>query len=255
MTTSSLDRTTRFPVVALLHPRERGWLALAAVALALTLWLALAGPLGRPVWLASLVALAVLVGAGVFKWRDDLRRYGPVVATLSFLLAAQAFHTLEHFAQEVQFRLLQWPASASGGLISPANAEWVHFVWNWLVVALVVALVRGGMRNLWAWLLLAWALAHSLEHTYMFTRYLMMLGELERLGVRGVSAQGLPGVLGRDGWLANSPATQGTFICRLPGLTTALRLDVHFWWNAGEVALLLAAAHVFLKQRLPAYRP
>ncbi|MFN8568221.1 MAG: hypothetical protein U0Z44_12055 [Kouleothrix sp.] len=46
MTTSSLDRTTRFPVVALLHPRERGWLALAAVALALALWLS-AGRLAR----------------------------------------------------------------------------------------------------------------------------------------------------------------------------------------------------------------
>jgi hypothetical protein len=61
-----------------------------------------------------------------------------------------------------------------------------------------------------------------------------------------VTAQGLPGVLGRDGWLARSPASQGTFLCRLPGLTTATRLDVHFWWNIGEITLLLLAGNTFL---------
>jgi hypothetical protein len=57
-------------------------------------------------------------------------------------------------------------------------------------------------------------------------------------------------VFGRDGWLARSAATEGAFLCRLPGLTTATRIDVHFWWNIGEIALLLAAAHVFLRARL-----
>jgi hypothetical protein len=46
--------------------------------------------------------------------------------------------------------------------------------------------------------------------------------------------------------------TQGTFICTLPGLTTAMRLDVHFWWNAIEMLLLLCAGSVFLRSRLPA---
>jgi hypothetical protein len=84
----------------------------------------------------------------------------------------------------------------------------------------------------------------------MFARYLEMRGELARLGFPSLSAQGLPGVLGRDGWLARSPATQGTFLCRLPGLTTAPRIDVHWWWNAGEITLLLASAHTFLRSRL-----
>jgi hypothetical protein len=77
-----------------------------------------------------------------------------------------------------------------------------------------------------------------------------MRADLARMGFPSVSAQGLPGVFGRDGWLARSPATQGTLFCRLPGFTTATRIDVHFWWNAGEIVLLLAAAHVFLRARL-----
>jgi hypothetical protein len=66
-----------------------------------------------------------------------------------------------------------------------------------------------------------------------------------------VTAQGLPGIIGRDGWLARSPITQGTFICTLPGLTTAMRLDVHFWWNTIEMALLLCAGSLFPRSRLP----
>ena len=43
-------------------------------------------------------------------------------------------------------------------------------------------------------------------------------------------------------------ATQGTFLCRLPAVTTANRLDVHFWWNAGEAVLLFLAADRFLRR-------
>ena len=241
----------RFPILALLHPRERTGLVLAALAIGLALWYAAVGLLHQPVWVGTALALALLLLAGALKWRDDLRRHGAAVAVLSVLLAAQGFHSVEHAAQMVQYHLLQWPPFASSGLISAANSEWVHFVWNWLLVAAIAFLaLRGGMRGVWAWLLLAWSLAHAIEHAYMFARYLMMVDELGRLGFPSLSAQGLPGILGRDGWLARAPATQGTFLCRLPGLTTAPRIDVHFWWNAGEITLLLAAAHTFLRERL-----
>ena len=65
-----------------------------------------------------------------------------------------------------------------------------------------------------------------------------------------MTAQGLPGILVRDGWLARSPVTQGTFLCTLPGVTTAMRLDVHFWWNVVEMLLLLGAGSLFLRARL-----
>jgi hypothetical protein len=66
--------------------------------------------------------------------------------------------------------------------------------------------------------------------------------------VSNVAAQGLPGILGRDGWIATSPVTQNTFLCRLPGFATAQRLDVHFWWNVGEVSLLLPAANAYMSR-------
>ncbi|MFL5802195.1 MAG: hypothetical protein ACJ8CR_10705 [Roseiflexaceae bacterium] len=65
-----------------------------------------------------------------------------------------------------------------------------------------------------------------------------------------MTAQGPPGIIGRDGWLARSAVTQGTFLCTLPGLTTAMRLDVHFWWNLIEMSLLLVAGSLFLRSRL-----
>ena len=77
------------------------------------------------------------------------------------------------------------------------------------------------------------------------------MADLRQMGVTGVTAQGLPGVLGRDGWLVRSAVTQDTFLCRLPAVTTATRLDVHFWWNMGELALLLPAAHSFLRAVVP----
>ncbi|MGQ9892994.1 MAG: hypothetical protein ACUVSY_04280 [Roseiflexus sp.] len=49
---------------------------------------------------------------------------------LSILLALQGFHTVEHIAQWIQYHILRWPSFLSNGLLSAANSEWVHFVWN-----------------------------------------------------------------------------------------------------------------------------
>jgi hypothetical protein len=106
------------------------------------------------------------------------------------------------------------------------------------------------MRNFWAALLLAVTTAHTLEHTYLFIRHLIVLSELHQMNIYNVTAQGLPGIIGRDGWLARSALTQNTFLCTLPGLTTAMRLDVHFWWNVIEMGLLLVAGSVFLRSRV-----
>lgn len=233
------------PLLTLLDPREqtRTMLILlvvgvAAAAVGMRWW-------GVPLWVATVAVLLILLAPAVLKWRADLRHFGATAMVMSVLLAMQGFHSVEHAAQLIQYHLLGWPMRSSGGLISAANAEWIHFVWNWLVLAVVVYLVRAGVRNPWAWLLLAWSLAHSLEHTYLFVRYLAVLDELGRLGAANTPAQGLPGVLGRDGWLASSAATQGTFLCRLPGLTTVVRLDVHFWWNTGETLLMILAANTY----------
>lgn len=203
---------------------------------------------GWPLWLSSAIILAILLISISLKSRTDLKRYGLTVALLGALLTVQGFHTIEHIAQWVQYHLLFWSMRQSSGLISPANAEWVHFVWNWGVLLAVLILVRGGLRNIWAGFLLGVALAHTIEHTYTFIRYFIVLQELRELGVTNVTAQGLPGILGRDGWLARSAWTQGTILCSIPGLTTAIRLDVHFWWNVLEMSLLALAGSVFLRR-------
>jgi len=239
----------RFPLLALLNPGALAPAVATSFLAGLALGLALRDLLGLPAWSITAIVLLSLLPIGVVKWREDLRRYGPTVMLLSIILVAQGTHTIEHITQWVQYYILYLPARRSTGLLSAANAEWVHFVWNWAVLIVVIGLMRGGLRNFWATLLLAVTTAHTLEHTYLFVRHLIVLSELHQMNIYNVTAQGLPGIIGRDGWLARSPITQGTFICTLPGLTTAVRLDVHFWWNAGEIVLLLAAAHVFLRPR------
>jgi hypothetical protein len=230
-------RTTAF--WTLISPGDRTLWFVAAAAAALTLWGVGVWRANMPIWGATSIALGVMAVPAALKWRTDFQRYGPTVVLLSMLLVMQGFHTVEHFSQVAQYYVLNRPPFFSQGLLSTLNNEWVHFTWNWIVVGLLLVLMRGGLRNRWAWLLLVWAFAHSLEHTYMLARYLQVVRELANLGIATPPpvAGSLPGILGRDGWLAVSG------ICgQIPGLTTTSRIAIHFWWNFGEMALLLAAA-------------
>lgn len=239
----------RSPIVALLNPGRLAPAAAASFAAGLgTAWIGYRF-FNFPLWSMTLIVLLALLPVGILKWRADRRRYGTTIMLLSVILVTQGVHTIEHITQWVQYYLLYLPARQSNGLISAANAEWVHFVWNWAVLVAVLALWRGGMRGFWASALLLVTAAHTFEHTYLFVRHLVVLSELHRMNIYTVTAQGLPGILGRDGWLARSPLTDGTFLCTLPGLTTAMRLDVHFWWNLVEMLLLLGAGSVFLRGR------
>jgi hypothetical protein len=250
-TPSRLFAITRMPILTLLHPREQGRPAVVVLAVALVVGALEMSQLGWPLWGATSTILLMMLVPGVAKWRADARRYGRVAMGLSFVLFAQGFHTIEHITQWVQYHILNLSARASTGLLSAANSEWVHFVWNWLLLAGIIGLMVAGVRNEWSVMLLFWAFAHTMEHTYMFVRYLQVLDDLQRLGITSITAQGLPGILGTDGWLARSDLTQGTLLCHLPGLTTANRLDIHFWWNAIEFTLLAFAANTYLRPILP----
>ncbi len=216
------------------HPRL---IALAAC-VALLLWGMLVWRAEMPVWGATIIALAVIGVPMSIKWQNDLQYYGLAAVALSVLIALQSFHFLEHIVQVVQYYVLDRPPAGAFGLLSALNAEWVHFTWNWIVFAAICYLYARGMRGVWAVLLIAWSLLHSLEHTYMLVRYLSMLNELRALVVAPPPViQAQAGILGRDGWLALSA------LCgRIPGLTTAPRIAVHFWWNLGETLLLVLAA-------------
>lgn len=209
-----------------------------------------------PGWVIAATVMAGVLPAYTKHVWYIYQTHGWWSALLTTLVAAQSFHGFEHVVQWIQYHILRQPFFVASGIISPANAEWVHFVWNWTVLIIMSVLVAGGLRNTFAWLMLIWTFAHTAEHTYLMWRYLQTLNELAALNAWGVSAQGLPGFFGRDGWLATSDVTRNTFLCRLPGLTTAVRLDVHFWWNVGETALLILATHVHLNtQKSPPAKP
>jgi len=247
-TNSMLDFSGALPLLRLLHPRRYTRAVWFSFLLALGFAYAAMTLLGWPKWAATAVVLVTMLPVGILKWREDYRAYGATVTLLCVLLISQGAHTVEHLVQFVQYHLFYWTMRQSNGLLSPANAEWVHFVWNWGVLLCVLFLMRGGMRNWWMYLLLIVAAFHTVEHTYTWVRYQLILAELRGMHIFNITAQGLPGIIGRDGFLARSEWTQGTFLCRIPYLTTAVRLDVHFWWNALEMALLIPAGHFFLKQ-------
>jgi hypothetical protein len=249
MTTVSFVQR-RGALLALLHPRGQGrWFAAATIVGALLAWLATTR-LRLPLWVATTLVIGLLLVPAVRKWRRDRQQLGTRGLVLSVLLATQGFHTIEHVAQWVQYHLLNWPLNVASGLISPLNAEIVHFTWNVAVLLAITWLLAGGLRHPAMWLLALWAGAHTAEHTYLFAQY---LAALEASGGGWGAAQGLPGFFGQGGWLAQHAGSSRpiAFFCTLlPGLTSAPRLDVHFWWNLGEIALLIPAVHISMRQRI-----
>ena len=223
--------------------QRRVAIAIGGVALAMGI---LGLSIGQPMWRAALPGTFLFSGAVIIRWYYDRSQYGQLIALMVALLTFQGGHGVEHLTQWVQYHLLGYTARASSGLISAANSEWVHFLWNWGVLLVMLRIYWLGLRNPWAYLMLFWTIAHTSEHTYLFVRHLEVLQMLRAYGEPTITAQGLPGIFGNDGWLARSPATAGTWVCTFPGLTTATRLDVHFWWNVGETILLMIAAYTHI---------
>ena len=223
------------------------WLAIAIAVVAIAMGV-IGRAMGLPLWRSILPGTLLFGSAVIVRWYNDRSRYGPLLALMIALITFQGGHGVEHVAQWVQYHLLGYTLRASTGLLSAADTELVHFIWNWGVLLVMVRLVWLGMRNPWAWIMLIWTIAHTGEHTYLFIRHLQVLSVLQEFGEPTITAQGLPGILGRDGWLARSPVTAGTWVCTIPGLTTANRLDVHFWWNVGETALMVVAARYHVQR-------
>ncbi len=225
-------------LATLLHPGRQARFAVIAAAIGLTTGSFLVGAGLTPLWLGSVTGFAVAGVPWLLKWRSDLKSWGFAVTLLGVLVVLQGVHSLEHLVQLAQLYVLQWPLQRSLGLITSANVEWVHLAWNLVVLAGVIYLMTRGFRNVWMWALLVWAGLHTLEHAYLFARYLQVAREINGFGLPSFGAsQSLPGVLGRDGWLS-----QQSWCGRIAGITTAPRAVIHFGWNAGEAALLLVAA-------------
>lgn len=246
--------TVAFPILEVLHPREHTRLVVVTGTLALGGAVIARSGFGWQLWQAVLLVLAVMAVPAAITWRATARRFGTTAAVAGALVTVQGLHTVEHVTQWVQRHVLHEPLRQANGLLSPANSEWVHFVWNWAVLVPIVFLMFRGMRSFWGWALLAWALAHTFEHTYMFWRYLEVRSELRALGFDDVTAQGLPGIVGEGGWLDLNGGPRLQVICGIPGVTTADRVDTHFAWNTGEILLALPAVHLLLRDRVDAFR-
>lgn len=233
----SLNRSPS--LAALMHPGKHFPLVASGSLIAVVVWSFLLGSNLLSLSGASFLAFGIALAPVSLKWWEDARRWGISATVLSVLLVLQGLHTFEHIAQVVQYYLLDWPAGRSLGLITAANAEWIHFAWNWLVFAGIVFVCARGLKNVWMYLLLVWATLHGLEHTYLLVRYFQVVDELKVLSLNATGVtQSLPGILGKDGLLALS-----SWCGNIPGLTTAPRVAIHFWWNCGEVVLLFLAAN------------
>lgn len=163
-----------------------------------------------------------------------LTRYGVIG-----LLVAQSAHTLEHSIQMIQYHLLRWP-NATGLISQLANNEWIHLNWNIAILSCIILLFAHGMRGTWSTLLILVAGLHTIEHIYLISTYLQLSTIIENSGLSPRLALNLPGILGANGWIAQNG--QNSFICKLPGLTTASRIDIHFWWNIAETSVMIPAA-------------
>lgn len=236
-----------FPIFELLNPRQlTPWVLLSVLLGVGAAWIGYQ-IWALPLWVSTLLVLLAMLPVGVLKWRDDQLRFGLTAMIISILLIAQGTHTIEHLVQWAEYHILFFTPRQSNGLLSPANSEWVHFIWNWTVLITVTFLItKGKVRNFWSFLLLGVAIGHTIEHSYALVRFLLVRQELAVLCLSN-TAQGLPGIIGRDGLLARSPLTEGTIIRDIPWLVDSIRLDVHFWWNAIEMSLSVVAAHFFLK--------
>jgi hypothetical protein len=139
----------------------------------------------------------------------------PWIATLGFLAVSQTTHLFEHVAQMVQIHVLHLSGANAQGIVGQLNIEWVHFVWNALVLVTLLVLLPRFRTNPWLIAVTPLAVWHFVEHSVMIATYI-------QTGVPGT-----PGLLSSGGLLFG-------------GLPIA-RPDLHFLYNFAETVPLLVA--------------
>lgn len=167
-----------------------------------------------PLW--AMVSLALAPWFPLYTLETDwARRHYGWLSLFYVLVITQTGHMIEHIAQMFQLHVLNETPPGGRGIFGALDIEWVHFGWNtWVLIATVFLAARFA-RNPWLWATLAVAVWHEGEHAYILARYLMT---------------GTPG----DAGLA---AMNGVLFGGLP----LARPDLHFLYNALEIALLFAA--------------
>ncbi|MDQ2912747.1 MAG: hypothetical protein M3T56_05765, partial [Chloroflexota bacterium] len=141
---------------------------------------------------------------------------------LGFLALAQTAHLFEHVAQMVQMHVQHLTGASAQGIVGQLNIEWVHFIWNALVLVALLVLLPRFRTNPWLIAVTPLAGWHFVEHSIMIATYIQT----------GVS--GSPGLLSSGGLLFG-------------GLPIA-RPDLHFLYNLVETIPLLWAWLVELRK-------
>jgi hypothetical protein len=144
------------------------------------------------------------------------------IALLGFLALSQTAHLFEHVAQMIQIHVLHLVGANAQGIVGQLNIEWVHFIWNAVVLVTLLVLLPHFRTNPWLIAVTPLAAWHFFEHSVMIATYMQT----------GVS--GTPGLLSSGGLLFG-------------GLPIA-RPDLHFLYNLVETIPLLAAWVVELRE-------
>jgi hypothetical protein len=169
---------------------------------------------GWPLWATTLVV--ALPWLPLFVAETVRTYHHQAWLGLFFVLTAlQLAHLGEHVAQMVQIHLLGLQGADARGIFGVFDIEWVHFIWNSLVLVGVLLLLTRYPHNRWLWLTAAIAGWHLVEHAYILSVYLST----------GVS--GTPGLLAQGGLVGGGLAL--------------VRPDLHFGYNLIETVPLVAA--------------
>lgn len=179
--------------------------------------------LGWPLWGVVLAALvpwlpAITLNAAWMRWHDGW------LALFTLLVVTQGGHLVEHVVQVGQIHLLGWPSSQARGVVGQLDIEWVHFLWNSVVLLAMAALTWRFRHEPWLWIALVAAGWHQVEHTYLIAVYLQ----------RGI--EGTPGLLAMGGRLGNGVPLS--------------RPDLHFLYNVVETTPLFVAYARIVRQTL-----
>ena len=113
----------------------------------------------------------------------------PWLAVLGFLAVSQTAHLVDHVAQMVQIHVLHLGGANAQGIVGQLNIEWVHFIWNAVVLVMLVVLLPHFRTNPWLIAVTPLAAWHFVEHSVMIATYIQT----------GVS--GTPGLLSSGGLL------------------------------------------------------
>jgi hypothetical protein len=168
---------------------------------------------------AALVPLWLVIAPMVW-WINKV--YGVWLAFFATVALPQLGHLGEHIGQMLQIHWLDAKPPAAHGAVGALDIEWVHYLWNLLVLIGVMVLVMHFRRNAWLWATAAIGLWHFAEHQVIMFAFW------------DTGKAGDPGLLAKGGDIG--------------GGLNIIRPDLHFIYNLAMTTPLMLAFFWQLRQ-------